>query len=158
MSVEENNDNSFEERVSITDGLKEVGKMVSNSEDYVVESDDETLKRMKRDLEKKIAKCNDPAEKAESEKELLILQILILQREKIDREAAVILNDGNAFGIDLENDKKKKKRQKEKEKAQQALIDKLNELNISNLDIDIKPPEKLDSRERGGMEREQRTR
>ena len=88
---------------------------------------------------------------------LLILQILILQREKIDKEADVILSTDDAFGIDIEG-KKKKKRKKERDKMQQALIDKLNELGISNLNIDIKAPKEPTGRERGGMERQQRTR
>lgn len=158
MNEDENNDTSLEERVSVTDGLKEVGRIISNDQEFEVESDDEVLDKMRKDLEKRISKCTDLAEKAELNKELLILQILILQREKIDKEAAVILNDGDAFGLDLENDKKKKKKKKEKEKIQQALIDKLNELNISNLDIEIKPPQESNERERGGMEKEQRTR
>ena len=107
-------------------------------------------------LEKKIAKCKEPDEKAELEKELLILQILILQREKIDKEAAVILSDSEPFGEDTEKIKEKKR--KERDKKQKALLDKLNELGISNLDIEIKPPKKNDGREKGGMGRQQRIR
>ena len=158
MSEENNENTSLEEKVSITEGLKEVGKIVSNDQDFIVESDDDVLEKMQKDLEKKISKCSDPAEKEELDKELLILQILILQREKIDKEAAVILNDGDAVGINLENDKVKEKKKKERDKKQKALLDKLNELGISNLDIEIQPPKEPDGREKGGMERKQRTR
>ena len=83
---------------------------------------------------------------------------MILQRQKIDREADVILNDGDAFGLDLDNQKIKEKKKKERDKKQKDLLDKLNQLGISNIDIDIKPPQKNNGREKGGMEREQRTR
>ena len=158
MSEENNENTSLEEKVSITEGLKEVGKIVSDDQDFIVESDDDVLEKMQKDLEKKISKCSDPAEKEELDKELLILQILILQREKIDKEAAVILNDGDAVGINLENDKVKEKKKKERDKKQKALLDKLNELGISNLDIEIQPPKEPDGRGKGGMERKQRTR
>ena len=158
MKEDENNDTSLEERVSITDGLKEVGRIVSNDEEFEVQSDDEVLENMIKDLEKRISRCTDTDEKAELNKELLILEILILQREKIDKEAAVILNDGDAFGLDLDNYKAKEKRKKERDKKQKALLDKLNELGISNLNIEITAPQKSDGRERGGMEKEQRTR
>lgn len=158
MKEDENNDTSLEERVSITDGLKEVGRIVSNDEEFEVQSDDEVLENMRKDLEKRISRCTDTDEKAELNKELLILEILILQREKIDKEAAVILNDGDAFGLDLDNYKAKEKRKKERDKKQKALLDKLNELGISNLNIEITAPQKSDGRERGGMEKEQRTR
>ena len=94
-------------------------------------------------------------EQTELEKELLILQILILQREKIDKEAAVILSDSVPFGVE---DKAKEKKKKERDKKQKALIDKLNEFGISNLDIDVKPPKNSEGREKGGMERKQRIR
>lgn len=158
MKEEENNDAALEERVSIVDGLKEVGKMYTNDPDQLVESADDTLASMQKDLEKRIAKSKDSAEKAELNKELLILQILILQREKIDKEASVIFDKGDAFGRDVENDKVKEKKKKERDKKQKALLDKLNEFGISNLDIDIKPPKEPDGRERGGMEKEQRMR
>lgn len=97
-------------------------------------------------------------EKAELEKELLILEILIIQREKIDKEAAVILNNGEAFGKDYENEKSRDKKKKDRDKKQKALIDKLNELNISNLDIEIKAPEEPNAREKGGLHKEERIR
>ena len=154
----EKNSEGLEEKVSAKEGFSEVMKIFSNNPEQFVISDDEILEKMKKDLEKKISKCTDSIEKAELEKELLILQILILQREKIDKEAAVILNNGNAFGIDLENDKIKEKKKKERDKKQKALLDKLNELGISNLDIEITPPKDNSSgREKGGMQR-QRTR
>lgn len=158
MSEEDNNNTGLEERVTAREGLKEVGKMFTNDPSQIVESDDEVLAKMQKDLEKRIAKCTDTAEKAELNKELLILQILILQREKVDKEAAVIFNNGDAFGRDLENDKVKEKKKKERDKKQKALLDKLNELGISNLDIEVKPPKEPTGRERGGMEREQRAR
>lgn len=159
LKEEENNDTSLEERVSVVEGLKEVGREIySNDPSQEVEAPEEVLEKMKKDLEKRIAKCKDAQEKTELDKELLILQILILQREKIDKEAAVILNDGDAVGLDLENDKVKEKKKKERDKKQKALLDKLNELGISNLDIDIKAPKEPTGRERGGMEKEQRTR
>ena len=147
-----------EEKISQMEGLREVAKMFTNDPEQMVISDDEVLAKMKKDLERKIAKCEDPAQKAELDKELLILQILILQREKIDKEAAVIFNVGDAFGKDLENEKIKEKKKKERDKKQKALLDKLNELGISNLDIDIKPPKEPNGREKGGMERKQRIR
>lgn len=148
----------MEEKVSVGEGLGEVAKMFGNNPDQYVVSDDEVLANMKKDLEKRIARTTDSIEKAELEKELLILEILILQREKIDKEAAVILNDADAFGKDLENEKVKEKKKKERDKKQKALLDKLNEFGISNLDIEIKPPEKSEGRERGGMERKDRIR
>lgn len=151
-----NEDNAIEERVTAREGLHEVAKMFTNDPDQMVVSDDEVLANMKKDLEKKISKCQEPAEKAELEKELLILQILILQREKIDKEAAIILSDSEPFGVD--NTKAKEKKRRERDKKQKALIDKLNELGISNLDIEIKPPKKDNGREHGGMERKQRIR
>ena len=158
MNEEDNNNGALEERVSPIDGFKEVGKMFTNDPNQIVESDDEVLEKMEKDLKKKIDRCTDSTQKAELNKELLILQILILQREKIDKEADVILSTDDAIGIDIENDKKKKKKKKERDKMQQALIDKLNELGISNLNIDIKTPKEPTGRERGGMERQQRTR
>jgi len=157
LNEDNNNGAGLEEKVSPIEGLKEVGKMFTNDPNQIVESDDEYLEKMKKDLQKRIDKCTDSAQKAELNKELLILQILILQREKIDKEADVILSTDDAFGIDIEG-KKKKKRKKERDKMQQALIDKLNELGISNLNIDIKAPKEPTGRERGGMERQQRTR
>lgn len=151
-----NSENVFLEKVSAKEGLQEVAKMFTNDPNQMVISDDEVLANMQKDLEKRISKCQDPAEKAELEKELLILQILIIQREKIDKEAAVILSDSEPFGVD--NSKAKEKKKKERDKKQQALIDKLNELGISNLDIEIKPPKENTGRERGGMERKQRIR
>ena len=158
MNEEENNDTALEEKVSIVEGLKEVGKMYTNDPEQLVESADDTLAEMKKDLEKRIAKCTDSKEREELNKELLILQILILQREKIDKEASVIFDKGDAFGRNVENDKVKEKKKKERDKKQKALLDKLNELGISNLDIEIKAPKEPNGRERGGMEREQRTR
>ena len=155
---QDNNNGTLEEKVSPIEGLKEVGKMFTNDPNQIVESDDEYLEKMKKDLQKRIGKCTDSVQKAELNKELLILQILILQREKIDKEADVILSTDDSFGFDIENDKKKKKRRKERDKMQQALIDKLNELGISNLNIDIKAPKEPNGREKGGMERQQRTR
>ena len=159
-TVENNNtnseDNALLERVSAKEGLQEVAKMFTNDPEQMVISDDEVLANMQKDLEKKISKCQDQEEKMELEKELLILQILILQREKIDKEAAVILSDSVPFGVD--NDKAKEKKKKERDKKQKALIDKLNELGISNLDIEVKPPKKDEGREKGGMERKQRIR
>lgn len=153
---EENN--QFVEKVSAKEGFGAVAQMFGNNPEHMVISDDEVLENMKKDLEKRIAHCTDEAEKADLEKELLILEILILQREKIDREAAVILNDADAFGKDPENEKAKEKKRKERDKKQKALLDKLNELGISNLDIDIKAPKKADGREKGGMERKARIR
>ena len=83
---------------------------------------------------------------------------IIIAITKIDKEAAVILNDGDAFGRDPENDKVKEKKRKERDKKQKALLDKLNELGISNLDVQIKTPTKADARDRGGMERKDRIR
>ena len=150
--------NQIEEKVSAKEGFGAVAEMFGNNPEHLVVSDDEVLENMKKDLEKRIAHTTDSKEKAELEKELLILEILILQREKIDKEAAVVLSDIDAFGINPENDKIKEKKKKERDKKQKALIDKLNEFGISNLDIDIKTPEKADSRNRGGMERKERTR
>lgn len=159
MKEENNDDTSLEERISVVEGLKEVGREIyTNDPSQMVESPEEVLEKTKRDLEKKISRCTDSAEKAELNKELLVIQILILQREKIDKEAAVILNDGDAAGLDLENDKVKEKKKKERDKKQKALLDKLNELGISNLDIEIKAPKEPNGRERGGMEKEQRQR
>lgn len=153
----DNNDsiNAVEERISASEGLREAAKMFTNDPEQMVVSDDEVLAKMKKDLEKRIAKCKDSIEKTELEKELLILQILILQREKIDKEAAVILSDSVPFGVE---DKAKEKKKKERDKKQKALIDKLNEFGISNLDIDVKPPKNSEGREKGGMERKQRIR
>lgn len=151
-----NADNVFLEKVSAKEGLQEAAKMFTNDPNQMVVSDDEVLANMQKDLEKRISKCQDQAEKAELEKELLILKILILQREKIDKEAAVILTDSEPFGVD--NSKAKEKKKKERDKKQQALLDKLNELGISNLDIEIKPPKENKGREKGGMERKQRIR
>lgn len=151
-------DNQLEEKVSAKEGFGAVAQMFGNNPEHMVISDDEVLGNMKKDLEKRIAHCTDADEKADLEKELLILEILILQREKIDKEAAVILNDGDAFGRDPENDKVKEKKRKERDKKQKALLDKLNELGISNLDIEIKTPTKSDARDRGGMERKDRIR
>lgn len=158
MNEESNNGAVLEEPVSAKEGFGAVANMFKNTPDNMVVSDDEVLENMKKDLEKRISKCQDAAEKAELEKELLILQILILQREKIDKEAAVILNDGDAAGRDFENDKVKEKKKKERDKKQKALIDKLNEFGISNLDIQIKTPNEPDARARGGMERKDRIR
>lgn len=148
----------MEEKVSAKDGFGAVANMFGDNPDHLVVSDDEVLTNMKKNLEKRIAKSTSKEEKAELEKELLILEILIIQREKIDKEAAIILNNGEAFGKDYENEKVKEKKKKDRDKKQKALIDKLNELNISNLDIDIKTPEKPDARARGGMERKDRIR
>ena len=84
----DNNDsiNAVEERISASEGLREAAKMFTNDPEQMVVSDDEVLAKMKKDLEKRIAKCKDSIEKTELEKELLILQILILQREKIVNE------------------------------------------------------------------------
>lgn len=153
---EENN--GLIEKVSAKEGFGAVAQMFGNNPEHMVMSDDEVLSNMKKDLEKRIASCKDPVQKAELEKELLILEILIIQREKIDKEAAVILNDADAFGVNPENAKVKEKKRKERDKKQKALLDKLNELGISNLDIEIKAPQKSDSRERGGMERKDRIR
>lgn len=147
-----------EEKVSAKDGFGAVAQMFGDNPEHLVVSDDEVLENMKKDLEKRIAHTTDAIEKAEFEKQLLIIQILILQREKIDKEAAVILNDADAFGKDFENDKVREKKKKERDKKQKALLDKLNELGISNLNIDIKTPEKSDDRDRGGMERKDRIR
>lgn len=146
------------EKVSAKEGFGAVAQMFGNNPEHMVISDDEVLGNMKKELEKRIDNTRDATERAELEKELLILEILILQREKIDREAAVILSDVDAFGVNPENDKVKEKKKKERDKKQKALLDKLNELGISNLDIDIKTPEKSDSREKGGMERKDRIR
>ena len=146
------------DKVSTVEGLKEVGKIFTDDPSQYVETDDDVLEKMVKDLEKRISKCTDSLEKEELEKELLILQILILQREKIDKEAAYILYDGDAFGLDLENDKEKKKRKKEKEKKQQELINKLQQYGISDLNIDIKPVKKENILEKGGYERQERTR
>jgi len=149
---------NMEEKVSAKDGFGAVASMFGDNPEHLVISDDEILSNMKKDLEKRISKAQSKEEKAELEKELLILEILILQREKIDKEAAVILNNGEAFGKDYESEKVKDRKKKDRDKKQKALIDKLNELNISNLDIDIKTPEKPDARARGGMERKDRIR
>lgn len=148
----------MEEKVSAKEGFGAVASMFGDNPEHLVISDDEILENMKKDLENKIAKCQNQAEKKELEKELLILEILIIQREKIDKEAAVILNNGEAFGKDYENEKVKEKKKKDRDKKQKALIDKLNELGISNLDMEIKAPEKPDGRARGGMERKDRIR
>lgn len=148
----------MEEKVSAKEGFGAVAGMFGDNPDYLVVSDDEVLSNMKKDLEKRIAKCQNPVEKAELKKELLILEILIIQREKIDKEAAIIMNNEEAVGKDYETEKSKEKKKKARDKQQKALIDKLNELNISNLDIDIKTPEKLDARAKGGMERKDRIR
>ena len=148
----------IEERVSAKEGFGAVASMFGDNPEHQVVSDDEVLSNMKKDLEKRIAKAQTKEEKAELEKELLILEILIIQREKIDKEAAVILNNGEAFGKDYENEKVKEKKKKDRDKKQKALIDKLNELNISNLDIEIKAPEQPDGREKGGHHREERIR
>ena len=161
MKSEENANNEafgMEERVSAKEGLGAVANIFGDNPDYLVVSDDEFLANMKKDLEKRISQTTDKDAKAELQKELLILEILIIQREKIDKEAAVILNNGEAFGKDYENEKVKDKKRKARDKQQKVLIDKLNELNISNLDIEIKTPEKPDPRARGGMERKDRTR
>ena len=146
------------EKVSAREGLGAVASMFGNNPEHMVISDDEVLSNMKKDLEAKIAKSQNKEEKKELEKELLILEILIIQREKIDKEAAVILNNSEAFGKDYENEKIKEKKKKDRDKKQKALIDKLNELGISNLDVNIKTPEKPDERARGGMERKDRIR
>lgn len=150
--------NGFEEKVSAKEGFGAVAQMFGNNPEHMVISDDEVLENMKKDLEKRIASTTDSIQRAELEKELLILEILIIQREKIDKEAAVILNDTDAFGRDLSSDKVKEKKRKERDKKQKALIDKLNELGISNLDIDVKAPEKGNGREKNGMQRKDRIR
>lgn len=150
--------NGLEEKVSAKDGFGAVADMFGNNPDQYVVSDDEVLSNMKKDLEKRIAKSQDPAEKQELEKELLILEILIIQREKIDKEAAVILNNGEAFGKDYESEKVKEKKKKDRDRKQKVLIDKLNELGISNLDVEIKAPKQPDQRERGGLHKEERIR
>ena len=148
----------LEEKVSAKDGFGAVASMFGNNPNHEVVSDDEVLSNMKKDLEKRIAKAETKEEKAELEKELLILEILIIQREKIDKEAAVILNNGEAFGKDYDNEKVKEKKKQDRDKKQKVLIDKLNELNISNLDIEIKSPEEPNGRERGGQYKEERMR
>lgn len=153
-----NEENKFEEKVSIKEGINEVAKMFGNNPEHMVVSDDEILANMKKDLEKRIAHTVNREEKTELEKELLILEILILQREKIDKEASVILSDVDTFGINPENDKIKEKKRKERDKKQQALIDKLNEAGIANLDMEIKKSDKNDFRAKGGMERKERIR
>jgi hypothetical protein len=147
-----------EDKVSAKEGFSAVASMFGDNPEHMVISDDEVLSNMKKDLEKRIAKEQNPEAKKELEKELLILEILIIQREKIDREAEILLNDGEAFGKDYDDEKAKKKKKKERDKQQQVLIDKLNELGISNLNIDIKTPTNSDGREKGGMERKERIR
>ena len=56
-------------------------------------------------------------------KELLILEILIIQREKIDKEAAIIMNNEEAVGKDYETEKAKEKKKKARDKQQKALIE-----------------------------------
>ena len=146
------------EKVSAKEGFGAVAQMFGNNPEHMVMTDDEVLVNMRKDLEKRIASTKDSIERAELEKELLILEILILQREKIDKEAAVILNDAEAIGVNPESAKVKEKKRKERDKKQKALLDKLNELGISNLDIDIKAPEKSEGRDKGGMERKDRIR
>lgn len=153
-----NSDNSgLEERVSAKEGFAAVAEMFTNKPEHLVMSDDEVLNSMKKDLEKRIAKTLDPTEKAELKKELLILEILIIQREKIDKEASIILNNGEAFGKDYDSEKETKKRRKARDKKQKDLIDKLNELNISNIEA-VEQNKNNEPRSRGGMERRERTR
>ena len=164
------------EDVTIREGLRAISDIASNNPDYMVMSDDEVLENMKNELEKKIFHATDEAQKAELKKELLIMKILILQREKIDKEAAIILNDADAFGKDISEleASKKKKREKERQRKQeelQSLICTLNNLSTPAKETksSVKPkkananqtkqqPLKANTREKNGNYKEERIR
>ena len=146
----------------------------TNAEQTVGEN--ETLEDIEIELRKTLSKTSDPKAKKEIENDLKRVAILIKQQQVVDLEMKKATSTKYTFGRDDEevgidekelkeakteleaqsiiNDAKKKKKKKKKQEQYQELPNEFDELMV-----DAKGTvEKSNDREKGGHERQERTR
>lgn len=146
----------------------------TNAEQTVGEN--ETLEDIEIELRKKLSKTSDPKTKKEIENDLKRVAILIKQQQVVDLEMKKATSTKYTFGRDDEevgidekelkeakteleaqsiiNDAKKKKKKKKEQEQYQELPNEFDELMV-----DAKGTvEKTNDREKGGHERQERTR